>query len=192
MNQDQIVVQISLLIIVIGIPMSVVLFLSCRYYLEARASLTWPSVIGTIVSSFVNSHHDSDNGVMYRAKVTYSYIVDDKTYQATRVKIGIQKGFSGGVGAYSGAQRVVNKYPSGKEINVYYNPKIPENAVLEPGLSKTWWAALILSVVILGGFFPCFLLGIRGFYFIFFSGLSTAVIVGVLWFTYYLKEKESR
>ena len=177
--------------LIIGGTGLALLFVSIRYYLQARASLTWPSVFGTIVSSIVTTSRGSEGETFYQASITYSYDVNDRTYQATRVKIGKQNVYwSGGE---SLAQSVVNKYPSGKKINVYYNPNAPENAVLEPGLKKTWWIALTLSVAILGGLILKLILGnIGGNDLIFFSGLSTAVIVGLLWFSYYLNKQESR
>ncbi|MHA2224169.1 MAG: DUF3592 domain-containing protein [Candidatus Hodarchaeales archaeon] len=164
----------------------VLLFFSIRYYLQARASLTWPSVVGTIVSSLEITSSGSEGGTQYRASITYSYNVNDRTYQATRVKIGIQTFASPN---YIGAQRILTKYPREKIIIVYYDPNAPENAVLEPGLKKTWRTALTLSVAILGEeILNIVLENIEINDLIIFTGLTTTVIVGLLWFSYYLNK----
>jgi len=56
--------------------------------------------------------------------------VEGKIYACDRMS------FSGGEGGEkkSESQAVVDRYPSGHKVIVYYNPKHPEKAVLERGL----------------------------------------------------------
>ncbi len=61
-----------------------------------------------------------------------------------------------GSGIKSFIKRITDKYPVGKEVFVYYNPKNPPDAVLEKGVK-----AIILIPVITGIIF--LLVGIAGF-----------------------------
>jgi hypothetical protein len=100
------------------------------------ASKKWPSVEGKVTSSYVQkqvrSIKDSSKKPTYYPKVRYQYSVGGKSYTGDRIS------FSGGEGGEkkSKAQAVVNRYPSGQKVIVYYDPKHPERAVLLMGF--TW------------------------------------------------------
>jgi hypothetical protein len=100
------------------------------------ASKKWPSVEGKVTSSYVQkqvrSIKDSSKKPTYYPKVRYQYSVGGKTYTGDRIR------FSGGEGGEkkSESQSVVDRYPSGQKVVVYYNPKHPERAVLLMGF--TW------------------------------------------------------
>jgi hypothetical protein len=78
----------------------------------------------------VRSAKDSSKKPTYYPKIRYQYEVGGKSYTADRMS------FSGGEGGEkkSESQAVVNRYPSGQKVIVYYDPKHPEKAVLERGL----------------------------------------------------------
>lgn len=131
----------------------------------SNESRNWPSTQGTISSSHISirtskgSNHRTTT--TYFPSVLYQYKVDGRHYTSHRIEFG---GESGGMKRM--AKKVVDKYPSGKKVTVYYNPQDPKYGVLEAGFT---WSSLIV-----------FLAGIA------FFG------VGVLGFKAYRKERRKR
>jgi hypothetical protein len=82
----------------------------------------------------------------------YNYTVNEKTLSGIRVAFGTYNSNQ------SHAQDIVNKYPQGKSVTVYYNPQDPKVCVLEagikgqvlvrPGLGLVCWVAGILCAII--------------------------------------------
>ncbi len=91
-------------------------------------SPAWPTITGTIIASRVYSHHRYEDETLYRADVTYEYSVDSQYYVSDNLD------FQASVSTdRNQAKDMVNKYPSGMVVLVYYDPDNPENAVLIPG-----------------------------------------------------------
>ncbi len=72
-----------------------------------------------------------DDGTTYSAEILYDYKVDGETYSSNRVGYGDY-----GSSNPSGARKVVNKYPEGLELEVFYMPDKPDESVLEVGIQK--------------------------------------------------------
>jgi hypothetical protein len=54
----------------------------------------------------------------------------------------------------SGARKVVERYPAGAQVMVYYSPEKPSEALLErstPGFIKLFWIILIVLDIFLCG-----------------------------------------
>ncbi|HSH05695.1 MAG TPA: DUF3592 domain-containing protein [Anaerolineae bacterium] len=94
---------------------------------EAQASATWPSTPGEITWSQVSVDSDSD-GTTYGADIGFEYVVRDRLYTGDRVTV-LEVSSS----SLSRAQNIVNQYPVGEQVTVYYNPDNPEASVLEAG-----------------------------------------------------------
>jgi hypothetical protein len=94
---------------------------------EAKASDSWPSVTGVVISSEISESY-SDNTKMYSPDVIYEYSVNNEPYTGSRIK-----SIDGSTSSYSSVQKTLQKYSEGKEIDVYYNPEAPEISMLEPG-----------------------------------------------------------
>jgi hypothetical protein len=98
------------------------------------ASKNWPLAEGKVTSSYVQkqvrSIKDSSKKPTYYPKVRYQYLVGGNRYTSDRIS------FSGGEGGEkkSEAEAVVDRYPSGQKVIVYYDPNDPQRAVLERGL----------------------------------------------------------
>jgi Protein of unknown function (DUF3592) len=107
----------------------------------SRESGNWPSAQGTISSSSVSKRttRDSNNRTKktYYPKVGYHYQVDGRKYISHRIAFGT--GETGGSEKW--ARKIVNKYPVGKTVTVYYNPQDPNYGVLESGF--TWRSVII-------------------------------------------------
>ncbi len=95
---------------------------------DANESKKWPQSEGVVTSSEIIKSSDSD-GTSYRAKITYNYQVDDKTYSSNKISFG----------EYSSpnknkAQDIIDKFPVGN-VTVFYDPEDPARSVLEPGVA---------------------------------------------------------
>ncbi len=101
-------------------------------------SLAWTQVEGRVQSSEVKSSRDSD-GTTYRSKITYTYEWGNEKKSGDQVRT------SGSIGTSGGglARDEVARYPAGKPVKVFVNPKQPKTAVLEPGLG---WSHLFLPL----------------------------------------------
>jgi hypothetical protein len=126
---------------------------------KAKASAHWPSVAGVIKFSEIRSETrtrtdstssrqdrngnggvtinigtDSDRNTRtettHYADIGYAYAVDGAAFNETRVNFG-----SNGSGSWAKVQDVVDRYPVGKTVDVFYNPAKPSESVLEPGMT---------------------------------------------------------
>ena len=122
---------------------------------RAYESRSWPNTQGTVISSYIDkrSHRDSNKrtSIVYTPKIQYQYQVEGKHYTCKRIAFGGESG-----GKRSKAKKVVDRYPSGKKVTVYYNPQDPKVAVLKAGFS---WGAILAFLA--GGIF--FGVGVMGF-----------------------------
>ena len=140
----------ALLLVFIGIG-CVPLWLSIQGVLEARSSLSWPKVEGSItrsgVSMTTNRSRDDHNreriSHSYSASIEYEFQVEGKTLRGSRVTV-----VSDQVGDEAYARTISEKYPVGAKVSVSYNPADPDECVLEPGR----WAGSGLLFVFAGGF----------------------------------------
>lgn len=87
----------------------------------ARASRRWPSSSGRIVRSEIRDD---------RAFIRYGYAVEGEEYEGSDVASGDRPYRT----ARSAARRL-QRYPVGAPVTVYYDPRQPRIAILEPGLS---------------------------------------------------------
>lgn len=164
MNIDLLLIGIAFLII--GI---LVLFFGVKELIKAMVSKKWPTTIGKIVSSevyrdtilkdvkkakndgklpdsiekFVSTQANTSRGKpTYEVDVFYNYSVNNIEYSSNKVSFGGE--------AYNNprfAQRIVNRYPQGKDITVYYNRDNPEESVLEPGTTSACYFIIVFGFI---------------------------------------------
>ena len=65
-------------------------------------------------------------------KLKYRYRVNSKKYHSDVISAFSVLGISGTI-----PSQLLKKYPKGKSVKVYYSPKTPEKACLEPGIGVT-------------------------------------------------------
>ncbi len=111
-------------------------FQSASFILEIKNSKNWPSVEGVIVSSKIGSSVTSRSGDLKstnsmlgdikvgQAQIEYHFAIEEKLYSGTRVSIG-------GATSDTIANNLLEKYPVGQKVRVYYNPRNPLNSALE-------------------------------------------------------------
>jgi hypothetical protein len=106
-------------------------------YRKAQEALSWPTASGKILSSALRHEDGEISG--YVSEISYKYqaygvhhIADVRQFGGTSISSKMQ------------AQRIVEQYPIGREITVYFNPNKPAQAVLEPG--KIDWVTAVIGV----------------------------------------------
>ena len=125
---------------------------------RAKESTDWPEVRGRIVSSSIDSKISTNTGKQdskprskkkrtYFPKIRYQYSVEGKTLTGTRIAYGDL-----GSENKSSVRRIVNRYPTGKEVSVFYRPSDPKECLLEPGVKgQTWFLPIFGLVFCVGG-----------------------------------------
>lgn len=117
---------------------------------NAQASLSWPSTEGKIISSRVESKISTNSGkqristTSYFADIMHEYTVRDKEYSSKIISFGNYNSSD-----RSRAEEIVNRYPDGKKIQVFYNPSDPDNSVLEPGIPISIYVFIAIGVLLL-------------------------------------------
>ena len=122
---------------------------------RAYESRGWPNTQGTITSSYIKKENRKDSNNRYRTtyypRIKYQYQVEGKYYSCNRIAFG---GVSGG--KRSKAKKVVDSYPSGKKVRVYYNPQDPGVGVLKAGFSWGALLAFLAGLVFFGAGIMCY------------------------------------
>lgn len=119
---------------------------------EAKTSESWPTSTGVITYSDVNQTVD-DGTTMYSAEINYQFNVENKSFTGNKISLA-----SGGTSTSSlrEIKKDLQKYPIGKEVTVYYDPELPNNAVLIPGANT--YTKIIKYVPYVFGFFGILML----------------------------------
>lgn len=124
-----------LLLFIITVLGFVLLFWTCKLLIGSQDTLKWPHTKGQVISSTLDIK-DSTDGILglksmpkrlYSADVQYQYVVDGGLYTADRVSFQNKE-----TRKIKDALKVMNKYRHQHEVNVYYNPADPQQAILEP------------------------------------------------------------
>ena len=111
------------------------------------ASQRWPTVPGRITARTLLGQkfkeYDGDYYLNIDGYIRYEYTVEGSVYSSTTV--------NALMAPYYPYETALN-YPQGKEILVFYNPRNPTQAVLEPGLILSPEVfGLLSSILILAG-----------------------------------------
>ena len=106
----------------------------------------WPTTEGVIEQAELK-YHSSDHGSgSYSASITYDYQVAGVHYPGTRLAFGEMSSSSG----YP--QGILDRFPVGKKVRVYYSPDVPQLAVLETGIhGGTWVCFGVGTLFVLAG-----------------------------------------
>jgi hypothetical protein len=142
-------------------PLALILIAAIVKTWQAREAQSWPQVSGKVVTSVAELREvrvsDDEREDGYRmesrnfANVTYEYSVSGRKLSCNRISIGED------LGNFQVAEKLA-KYPAGSIVTVYYNPRHPDQAVLERDLPKGLWGCLgigsaIVVAIIFGSAF---------------------------------------
>ncbi len=106
----------------------------------------WPTTQGIIRTAEMGRHRGNKGGTTYSANVSYDYSVGGSRYTGKKVAFGMMSASS------SYARGILERYPIGAKVPVYYSPDNPETAVLETGVhGGTWICFGVGSVFVLVG-----------------------------------------
>lgn len=89
---------------------------------------TYSSTQGTVASTKIESNSDSEGGTTYTPQVQYTYTVNGRQFQADRINFLLVSS------SHKAAENVVNHFPAGQPVTVYYNPASPGDSVLLRGI----------------------------------------------------------
>lgn len=102
---------------------------------ENLRSFYFTETVGTVTVSRIEESRDSDGDLSHKPHVEYDYVVGGTTLQGTVRRNG-EMGVSGW-GARRSVQAIIERYPVGKQVPVFYDPQQPATAVLEQGVNGT-------------------------------------------------------
>lgn len=91
-------------------------------------------------------------GRRYREVLQYEYIITGVTYQSNTISFPdhLVRFFMNGVRSKKNAESIINKYPVGSEVVIYYEPSRPERSTLETGLKNINFILVGVITTILG------------------------------------------
>lgn len=126
-----------------GIPTAVLVAFEYYAWSNNRKVQNWPSTRGRIVRSWVERKH-FDDSTYYKPNVEYTYSVNGTEYSCTRIGYG----YLSQPGTESAAQRILEPWPVGQEVTVWYDPARPGVAVLTKELPKWFFTFLIVWLIV--------------------------------------------
>lgn len=140
---------LSVTAVALGIAGAVTIIIGVRRLLRAAASTRWASAPGAVVSSELVQREsrggDGPAGVRFSARVRYRYQVGERTYESERVALDEVPRR-----ADTAPRGTVERYAPGSQVTVRYDPRAPEQAVLEPGLTGLSGLIPAVGVILLG------------------------------------------
>jgi hypothetical protein len=108
----------------------------------ASDSGNWLSTKGVIEETWVEREEQTDaDGEIedyFKPYVRYSYTVNESEYSSERIDFGSQRSHN----TRSGADNFLTRYPVGAEVDVYYDPAEPWEAVLVREASGATWGLI--------------------------------------------------
>jgi Protein of unknown function (DUF3592) len=131
------------------IPIGIIVVMVVKYR-EIRKARLWPTTTGKVVVSTVVAKKKSpgdpgydmhDTEMTNEPRVEYEFHVGKKKYRGHRIDLGERTSI------YE-LETILDRYPVGTEVTVYYDPADPHTAVLEREFPKYVWAVGIGCVVV--------------------------------------------
>lgn len=121
---------------------------------RAKRSATWPSTKAMMERSALKALRKTQIIPRYVADVSYTFTVDGKRYRGDVVAFGMNYFFAN----RTIAQVLIERYPAGKSVDVYYDPKQPDICTLEPGVTWRSYLPLLVSAGLLLATGPIYLM----------------------------------
>jgi hypothetical protein len=99
---------------------------SIGVYRQIAAS-GYPTAPGEVTDSRVVVDGGGEDS-MSTPKIAYAYWLGDKKYVSDRIRYGLMSSND------DNARRLVQQFPAGRQVRVYYSPNNPSDALLQPGI----------------------------------------------------------
>ena len=144
-------------IIAIGISAVILIYIGSDI-LKAQKSRSWPTASGTVLDSGMESHQsrddDGDIKTTYGATIQYKYTVDGQEF------VGDRRTFSNvRTSSVRNTEKILERYPRGSSVDVFYDPDDPSSSVLESGVGAATYILLLVPI----GFLVFGIAGALGF-----------------------------
>lgn len=142
------IIFFCLVFIGIGIGMLVKLM---KIFSKASLSKNWHATPGKIISSELDAQTTTDEDgyqtTTYIAKILFEYQVDKTSFKGECINFdyGMRTSNKGK------QQSIVEQYPAGSQVTVYYDPDDPKQAVLEKAVNGVFTTIMVSAVFILIG-----------------------------------------
>lgn len=115
-----------------------------KKFRTASASVKWPSVNG-IIDLMEDNSYEQEDGMMYRYKMAYSYMVNGQQYTG--------KSINGNDNSIVDSKKdlldILYNYSLGTKVTVYYDPEHPAISVLIPGAKSPAYGSLFVTIVVM-------------------------------------------
>ena len=129
------------------------LFIASKNYILGKLSNDWPKTEGKIIRSGSGFIDTDTMQKEYFLNIQYHYSVEGKDFTSCRISFKYLSRRT-----KEAIQEILNRYPLGKKIDVYYNPRRPQMAILEPGTSIKSFIHIMLGVFFIAiGTIPIFI-----------------------------------
>ncbi len=131
---------------IIAIAISVVLLI--KFGVDIRKgykSRNWPIAEGTVLDSSMEAHQsrdeDGDIRTTYGVTIQFKYLVDGQEFQGNRRTFSNVRTSSA-----RRTEKILERYPPGGSVSVYYDPDDHSSSVLEPGVGSVTYVLLIVVI----------------------------------------------
>lgn len=153
--------EVVVIVIVAAMFPTLILVAMAMKWWDIRQASRWPSTRGKVVTNMIESiknrpgdpgYNFHDTEVTNLPLVEYEYHVGGKQYRGKRITIGEK------TSGYE-IEEILDRYPVGTEVTVYYDPADPQKAVLERDFPRWVWLVgggcflASIAVPLLGIFF---------------------------------------
>jgi hypothetical protein len=106
----------------------------------------WPAASGTVVRSGIRTRKvwDSEDRTwseVYEPDIAVAFDVGGRRYTATRITDSVDKGGP----SYDYEFEAIKEYPEGDSVAVVYNPRQPEDSMLNRSAPSTAWFAIVMG-----------------------------------------------
>jgi hypothetical protein len=154
MNLGRDIMNIGFIIaIVLG---GVLIIVAGRNIFLGRKSQNWPTTPGTVLYTGMETYQSRDEdgslSTTYGATIQYSYEIGGTNFQGNRRTFTEVK-----TSSRRRVGQILERYPQGSAVSVYYDPNDPANSVLETGVGWSGYLFLALGVIV-------FLVGLVGLF----------------------------
>jgi len=122
------------------------------YSIISNEASEWPSVDGTIGSTSIRTHYSTmynatpntnTSTKTYYPEITYSWLIDGQSYEGKRYGFGYSHP---DYSEKSEAKKAAKNYRTGQVIEVFYNPKNPEQAVIDRSEMIVSYIPLLMGI----------------------------------------------
>lgn len=132
----------TIFFVVASLPLALWVYMVFKTAIESRG---WPYVMGTVKISRIVRNRDCNGLPGYHYSIAVEYEVNSQVYCAPELRLGSFRYFS-----QARARYIIEKYPIGKYVKVFYDPDYPDCSLLLPGYSWECFYPLLVFGIVLG------------------------------------------